>query len=914
MGWLRQLFTRCRRYDELSESIREHLDEKIADLMDRGMTREEAERTARREFGNVTLIEERSREVWQWRRLESISGDLKYAVRQLRKSPSFTCTVLLTLALGIGANTAIFTLIHALLLQSLPVSHPEELYSLSDGESRGETGALQGKFNLYSYPLYRELRDHTAEFEQLAAYDSSTGSVTSVRRPGAQIPEQHITELVSGNYFQMFGVHALAGRVLMPSDDLPNASPAAVMSYRVWKNNFQSAPNIIGTTLLMSGHPVTVVGIMPLAFFGDALSQYPTEFWMPLSLEPELRQQGSILKRWNQHWLMLVGRLRPGVSAGAVQAKLTGELQHWLHEQPIFDRQRDSLPRQHIEIIPASGGISALRTLYAQRLKLLMALSALVLLIACASVANMLMTRSASQRVHIAVQMALGASRRRIIQQTVIHGLWLALLGGAAALAVSVFTTRGILLLAFRGVDVVPIRPWPSFPVLMFTCAVSLVTGLICSVAPAQLAMRTQPAQPLRGVARSTRDGSELPHRLLVTFQAALSLVLLVATGLLLKSMQNLERQDFGFETKGRLIVRILRPLDQYRQEQLEGFYQKLEQRLKAIPGVLSASFSDYGPMEGNSADEPVTIPGVSHVPQPEGGLWPDIDHVSANYFTTLGTRILRGRAIDERDTPSSQHVAVVSQAFASLYFRNVDPIGKHFGILEAAHSQDYEIVGVAENAKYGNPREPPYPTFFLSLLQTETYQDSAENSEQLAQNYVGNIQLKVNASPQHYEEAVRQALAELNPSLTIIYIHTLADEVSMNFTQDILLTSLSMLYGLLSLLLASVGLYGVASYAVARRTNEIGIRMALGADRRDVVAMVLRNALRLTAIGLLLGCPIALICGYVLRSQLFGVSAADPAILTLATCVLAAAAFLAAYPPARRAACIDPMETLRAE
>jgi predicted permease len=635
---------------------------------------------------------------------------------------------------------------------------------------------------------------------------------------------------------------------------------------------------------------------------------------MPLSFEPELRQEGSILLRWNQHWLMVMGRLRPGVARGAVEAKLTGELQHWLHEQPIFDRQRDSLPRQHIEVIPAGGGVSALRTLYAQRLKLLMALSALVLMIACFSVANMLMTRSASQRVQIAVQMALGASRRRILQQTIMHGLLLALLGGAAALAVSVFTTRGILLLAFRGTDVAPISPWPSFPVLAFTCAVSLVTGLICSVAPAQLAMHTQPAQPLRGGVRSTHDGSELPHRLLVALQAALSLVLLVATGLLLRSMQNLERQDFGFETKGRLIVKILRPLDQYKPEQLEGFYQNVAQRLRAIPGVLSASFSNYGPMEGNSAGEPVTIPGVTHAPQPEGGLWPDVDHISAGYFMTLGTKILRGRAIDERDTPFSQHVAVVNQAFANLYFPNADPIGKHFGILEAAHSHDYEIVGVAEDAKYGNPHAPSYPTFFLPLLQTETYQDSAENSEQLAQNYVGNIQLRVNGAPQQYEQAVRAALAEINSSLTILYVHSLADEVSANFTQDILLTSLTMLYGFLSLLLASVGLYGVASYAVARRTNEIGIRMALGADRRDVVSMVLRNALKLTAIGLLIGCPVAVVCGYLLRSQLFGVNARDPVILALAICVLGAAAFLAAYLPARRAARIDPMRALRME
>jgi predicted permease len=451
-------------------------------------------------------------------------------------------------------------------------------------------------------------------------------------------------------------------------------------------------------------------------------------------------------------------------------------------------------------------------------------------------------------------------------------------------------------------------------PVLVFALGVSLGTGLLFSVAPAQLAARTQPAEPLRGSARSVRDGWALPQRILVISQAALSLVLLVATGLLLKSLHNLQQQQFGFETTGRLIVGIHRPLDQYKPEQLEGFYQNLQRRLESIPGVVSASFSDYSPMSGNSADEPITIPGVIHVPQPAGGLWPDVDHVSANYFATLGTRIVQGRPIDDGDIPSSRHVAVVDQAFAKLFFPNQDPIGKHFGILEAAHSGDYEIVGVAENAKYGNPHAPPYPTFFLPFLQTEHYEDTAENSEQLGQNYLSSIQLHVRGSPASYEEAVRRALAELNPNLTILYIRSFADELGLNFTRDVLLSRLTLLYGLLSLLLCAVGLYGVLSYAVVRRTNEIGIRMALGADRASVVRMVLRSALQLTAIGFMIGGPIALLQGWMLRNQLFGVSAADPGIIALALSVLAAAALIAAYIPARRASLLDPMQALRSE
>jgi predicted permease len=908
------LFSRTSVDREIDDELEAHIALRVDDNIASGMSPAVARRDALLRFGNPIATRERVVAMDVALRLENICSDVRYAFRQLQKSPGFAVTAILTLALGIGANTAIFTLIHAVLLQSLPVPKPDQLYSLSDGESRGGTGALQGKFRLYSYPLYEQLRDNTPEFDQLAAYESSTGDAMSVRRPDATVPDQYFTELVSGNYFSMFGVRAFAGRALTPSDDQPNAAAVAVMSYRVWRNRFQSDPKTIGQTLFMNGHPVTIIGIMPPAFFGDALSQNPIGFWMPLSLEPKFRQQTSILHRWNQHWLMLIGRLRPGVSPGVVQAKLTDELQSWLREEPIFDRQRESLPRQHIEIIPASGGISSLRTLYAQRLKLLLALSALVLLIASANVANMLMARSAGQRVQVAVQMALGASRARVVQQMVVYGLALAFLGGAGALAVSFVTIRGILLLAFRGMAGIPISPWPSLPVLGFAFVVSAVTGLVFSVVPAQAAARTQPAQPLRGAMRSTRDGSELPQKILVAVQTALSLVLLVATGLLIRSMQNLEQQNFGFQTEGRLMIGMEKPVDQYRPEQLEPLYRNLQQRLETIPGVMSASFSEFGPMDGNGAGEPITIPGVARAPLPDGGLWPDVDHVSANYFATLGTAILRGRGIDKRDTPSARHVAVVNQAFAKLYFPNVDPIGRHFGILEAAHSSDYEIVGVAEDAKYGNPHAPPYPGFYLPLLQNEIYQDSAENSEQLGQNYVGSIQLRVSGTPQHYEQAVRRALADLNPDLNILYVRSFADNVSLNFTQDLLLIRLTMLYGLLSLLLASVGLYGISSYAVARRMNEIGIRMALGADRVSVVRMIIRSALQLTAIGLLLGFPVVLLAGKLLRGQLFGVSATNPGIIVLAGSLLAVGAVIAAFMPAQRAASVDPMQALRAE
>lgn len=908
------LFSRSNVDQDIEVELRTHIEMRIDDNLRKGMPPDQARRDALLRFGNPTVVKERVASVDIALMLDNIWSDTHRALRQLRRSPGFAMVAILTLALGIGANTAIFSMVHAVLLQSLPVVNPQQLYSLSDGEARGETGALQGKFRLYSYPLYRVLRDNTSEFEQLAAFESATGSSMSVRRPGAKMPEQYFTELVSGNYFTMLGVHTVSGRPLEPSDDQPNAAPVAVMSYRIWREDFEANPGVVGTTLHVQGQPITIVGIMSPDFYGDSLSQNPTGLWMPLSMEPRFKQEGSLLNQWNQHWLMLMGRLKPGVGPEIVQQKLTAELQAWLRDQLIFDRQRDSLPRQHIEIFPASGGVSYLRSLYAQRLKLLMGLSALVLLIACANIANMLLARSASQHLRVAVQVALGASRARIVQQTLIQGLLLSFFGGTGALAVAFFVTRAILLLAFSGSRFVPVSSWPSLPVLAFTFAISLLTGLIFSVAPAIFSVRVIPAQPLRGASRSSGDASATPQRILVVLQAALALVLVVAAGLLIKSLQSLRHQHLGFETEGRLIVRIDKPLDLYKPQQLEGFYRNLSQRLERIPGVSSASFSGYSPMSHDGAGEPITIPGRPQIPKPEGGLWPDVNRVSPRYFETIGTHILKGRPIDETDTPTSRHVAVVNQAFADLYFPQEDPISKHFGILEAARSQDYEIVGVAEDAKYGNPHAPPYPTFFLPFLQNETYDDTAENSEQLGQNYLGSIQLRVTGQPQRYEDIVRRALADLNPNLTILYVRGFGDEVNLSFTQDLLLIRLTTLYGMLSLLLASIGLYGVSSYAVVRRTNEIGIRMALGADRSAVLRMFLRKALQMTAAGLLLGLPLSLIGGHVLRSQLFGVSAADPLVITFAAGVLASAAVIAAYLPACQAASIDPMQALRSE
>jgi predicted permease len=470
--------------------------------------------------------------------------------------------------------------------------------------------------------------------------------------------------------------------------------------------------------------------------------------------------------------------------------------------------------------------------------------------------------------------------------------------------------TQGILHLAFANAEYIPVRATPSLPVLAFALVVSLLTGVIFSAAPAWIASRTQPTEPLRA-ARAAGDHTAIPQRLLVVLQAGISLVLLVAAGLLTLSLRRLETQPIGIETPGRLMAWIS-PHGQYAPERLEGLYRQFQERLSQIPGVVTVSFSHFAPMSGFG--EPVSIEGKPRVQMPAGLLWPDENRVSAHYFETVGTRVLRGRSIDEYDTPSSHHVAVVDENFVRLFFPSEDAIGKRFGIQTERHSHDYEIVGIVEPARYRTLQRDAIPTFFLPLLQEEKYEDTAEDLEQLDSKYVYNIQLRVNGRADGFKDSMRRALSDIDPDLTVVRILTFDEQVGRYFDQERMIARLTLLYGVLALLLASVGLYGVASYAAARRTNEIGIRMALGADRGNVVALMLRMAMRPIILGLALGIPAALLGARLIASQLFDVKSYDPVIFGSATVVLALCAIAAAYLPARRAASIDPMQALRTE
>ena len=850
--------------------------------------------------------------------MNQLLHDLRFALRQLQKAPGFTLTVVITLALGIGANTAIFTLVQGILLRSLPVSDPSRLYRIGDTDDCCVEGGIpsgdNGDFSIFSTDLYQYLRDNTPEFEQLAAVQAGQWS-WAVRR-GNALPKSLHGEFVSGNYFSTLGLSALAGRVFSDNDDTPSAAPSTVLSYKAWQGEYSGDPSIVGSTIYIQAKPFTVIGIAPPGFFGDRVSDSPPDFWIPIQTEPYIRGDGSILHHAEAHWLYPLGRVRAGTDIGALQTKVTVLLRQWLWTRPMLTSNGGStiIPKQHVVLARAGGGIQNLQQETGKGLKMLMILSSVVLLIACANIANLMLARTTARRSEIAVRVALGAARSRIMRQIFTESVLLSCLGGLAGLGVAYAGSRTILALAFPDARNLPIDASPSLSVLGFAFLVSLVTGVLFGSAPAWLSSHAQPAEVLRGVNRSVRDRSSLPQKILVVLQAALSLVLLAGAVLMVKSLTNLEQQKFGIATTNRYVVHFDPAGAGYTADRLPPLYREMEDRFSALPGVSSIGMAMYSPLEGDNWGECVIQQGhpAPHPGDKCGSTW---DRVSNGFLDAVGVSIVRGRGFTKQDTATSPQVVIVNQTFVKRFFPNQEPIGQHFGIDLVQYSGSWEIVGVFADFKMNNPRDEIRPVYLRPLVQQFTgYKEPMMTSTETQSMFMNAMVLNFTTPQPNVDALVRHTFAGIDPNLTVMDLRSLEAQVAGNFNQERLVAQLTSLFGILALILASVGLYGVMSYFVVRRTSEIGIRMALGATRSSVISLVLRGALWQILMGLALGIPAALYAGHLMASMLYGVGGYDPLALAGATVVLALCATVAGIIPARRAASIEPMTALRTE
>ncbi len=856
--------------------------------------------------------------------------DLRYGLQMLRKSPGFTVAAVLTLALGIGATTAIFTLIHQVMLRSLPVAQPDQLWRIgasdrccfSNGYSQGNVASLpQSNWNFFSWEAYKHFRANSPAFENLAAFQpGEANAYLAVRRAGSSSAvETRNGEYVSGNFFATFGLSAWRGRLFTDADDQEGAPPVAVMSFRVWQGKYGSDPSVAGATYQLNGHPFTVVGIAPPGFFGAKIdSEDMPDFWLPLATEPLIAGPTSRLKNPRLAWLDLIGRVRPGTNPKILETQVQVELHQWLasHVPEMTPQEKALLARQTVRLTPGGAGVSMMREKYKDGLLLLLLAAACVLLVACANVANLMLARGLKNRQQTAIRVTLGAPRSHLVRKALIESLALAVIGGVAGIAVAYAGTNLILHLAFTGPDTwVPVDATPSGVVLLFALAVSMITGLIFGIAPAWMTSHADPMEAMRGASRAVALnhgmlGSASAQKMLVIVQATVSLVLLSTAAMLGQSLRNLERQNFGFDSGGRYLVSINPKISGYKQEQLAQLLSGVEDQLRLIPGVHAVGAVLAAPLKSWVWPHDIRVEG-----QPEPGQQDDVSsgwtRVTPGFFDALGDRIVMGRPITDDDNASTRPVAVINEAFANRFFGGENPIGQHFGPAPRNNAGMYEVVGVAADVNFARD---PQPMYFLPEAQSTYFVDAEAEEREVLSHYLSNVVIWAPGNPQDLEAQVRKALASAAPDLMVNGIQSYSEVIDAGFAQQNMIASLAWLFGGLGLVLAAVGLYGVTAYGVEQRTNEIGVRMALGADRGSVVLMVLRSAFFQVGIGLALGIPGAIGAGYLITSHLFGVRPWDPLMLLLATVLLAVAALIAAAIPARRATLVDPIVALRYE
>jgi predicted permease len=815
--------------------------------------------------------------------------DLRYALRSLLRSPSFTLVAVLTLALGIGATTAIFSLFDAIVLKSLPVRDPQQLYSVGAGH----------------YPLYQALRNETRIFADVLAAAPIERLPVAVE--GGQ-PEATRVSLVSASYFSTLGVSAAVGRVFGPIDDRAPGEPAiAVASYGYWRQRLAHDPAVVGRVVYISGVPITIVGVAPSGFFGEEVGASP-DFWVPLTMWAQIVPGRDLLNSPGTSWLRIVGRLRPGVEVPRADASLTlvfrGVLEQVFGRDTSADVRRD-IERSRIRLIPADKGVSSVRQRFAQPLQLLLAAVALVLLICCANVANLLLARSAMRRREIDVRFALGMSRVRLIRQLLSENLLLAAFGGSAGIALAWLGREALLRLISADGSRLPLAVETDLRVLAFVSVLSVATAFLFGSVPAWRAVRASVVSSLASRHAAGARGSQLLSPILVIAQVAISLVLLMGAGLFLRTLSNLHNVDLGFVPEQLVVMDVNPQAAGYSGTRAADVTHRLLERLRTVPAVSAASFSENGVMFGRDSGTNLMRP-QGFVSGPEGYPRARWDIVGPDYFSTMAIPLVAGRDFSERDNESAPRVIAINETMAKRFFGAANPIGRRL-VWGDPDVTDFEIVAVARDVKQGSPRDEPQPRFYLPYAQMSVTRPSW---------ILASVQFMVRTSADSAAvvSMLQRVVQVEDPRLTVSGVYVAPELVDRALVQERMIAKLSIAFGSLAVVLACIGLYGLIAYQVVQRTSEIGIRMALGAQRTEVLRATLRRALLWTTVGVVIGMPVAMGASRVAESLLFGLSATDPATLAGAAALMLTFGLLAAYIPARRASRIDPIAALKYE
>jgi predicted permease len=940
---LATLFGRKRVEREMDEELRGFLEASAENKLRVGMTPDDAARAARAEMGSTNAVKHRIRSAGWETAAENHWQDLRYSVRMLAKSPAFTSIALLSLALGIGGNTAIFTLINQVMLRNLPVRNPEQLVTFGDAENSGIAGGIDiGAYGLFPWYFARQLQADPGPFQGIASYCSFSDQA-SVRLPssdsvvGSNASAMLArTSLVSGNYFSVLGAQPFMGRAINPSDDAtPGSGAVVVISHHFWQQSLSSDPTILGKTISINGTSFDVIGVMPEAFHGIKQQLEPPDMWAPMTMQTIVMKHPSLLlpagRASGTYFLNVFGRLSAQASTNKSSLAQT---QTWLDNQirtglsalegaKLAPAREQEIDRVTEPLIPAARGVSLVRSQYGDSLQILMGVVVLVLLIACANLANFLLARSATRRREIATRLALGSSRARIIRQSLIETFLLSLAGGLLGLAIAFAATRALIAFVSQGNAYIAMSPTPDAAVLLFTLSVSLLTGLLFGIAPAIIASRTGAAGNLSAGSRTAQSSGGKSARLwpkaLVTAQVMLSLLLLVGAGLFLRTLRNLENQDYGFERSHLLLVDFNASLAGYKPSRTPSLHRQLLERLSALPGVKSAALAASPPISGGNWSANIIVPG--YTPAPKESTNSKLNRVSGKYFETAGIAIVAGRAINDGDTLNRQKVAVINQTIAKHFFPKNDAIGRSFKIDIDDVKGPWQIVGIARDTKAGDPRNTdPMRMTYIPLAQIEPFNPIDPHApagtapEENEDRGVNLILLRTTGDPANTIADLRAVVTSIDPNLPLTKITTIRDQVDDFISHDQLVSTLTTLFAVLALLLAAIGLYGVMNYNVVRRTNEIGIRIALGAQRPAVLWMILSESFLLLAIGVALGLPLTLGITRYIKDQLFGLSALDPLTFGVALVVVSSMTLFAAWLPARKASRVDPMVALRCE